>query len=170
MLVSWAGVARADGGALVTVIGEISQPNRGPLDPFMDAFLKFNDKQFDRAFVLDRSALLALPQRSIRANAEGWPAAVAAEGPLVRDVLAASGASSKASVSFVALDGYAASLSAEELAAEDWVLAISVDGKPIGIGGRGPAWLMHDTGEAAISAEAEAKWVWSVYLIVVGEK
>lgn len=166
---SWMSVARADGGSLVTVIGEISSTNRGPFEPFRDAFFKFNDRQFDRAYAFDRAALKALPQATINANAEGWPAGVTARGPLVRDVLTAAGVPASASVSFVALDGYAVALSQEELRAQDWILATEIDGAPIGIGGRGPAWLMHDTGSGAVSASDEAKWVWSVYLIVAGE-
>ncbi len=166
----WSSASRAESGALVTLIGGIKETNRAPFDPFRDAFFKFNDRQFDGAYALDRAALTALPQRTIRANAEGWPAAVMATGPLVRDVLGAAGASPDASVSFVALDGYAVSLSPEELATKDWILALEVDEHAIGIGGRGPAWLMHDTGSTPIPASDEAKWVWSVYLIVVEEE
>lgn len=170
LVASWPNVSRADGGALVTLIGDITQSNRAAFDPFRDAFFKFNDRQFDGAYALDRAALTALPQQTINAEAEGWPAKITATGPLVRDVLSAAGASPEAAVSFVALDGYAVSLSPEDLTSKEWILALEVDGSEIGIGGRGPAWLMHDTGSAPISASDEAKWVWSVYLVVVGEE
>ena len=45
------------------------------------------------------------------------------------------------------------------------VLAISVDGGALGIGGRGPAWLLFDSGGVALSEDVESQWVYSVFTI-----
>jgi hypothetical protein len=103
---------------------------------------------------------------TITANAEGWPGAVELEGPLLADVLEAAGATGRP-ITVYALDGYGASMSPEDIAAVAWVLAISADGEPLGIGGRGPAWLAYDTGEGVATAEEEGAWVWSVFHIAV---
>ncbi|MCC2110804.1 MAG: molybdopterin-dependent oxidoreductase [Hyphomicrobiales bacterium] len=157
--------AAGDDATLLTVIGNVAKPNRPALNPFRDAFFKFGNHEFDRAHAFDRATLAALPQVEIRAKAASWPAAVAARGPLLKDVLESAGVSETATVTVYALDGYGAELSAAERAAKDWVLAIEMDGTPLGLGGRGPAWLLHDTGDGEISADAEAKWVWSAFLI-----
>jgi len=44
-------------------------------------------------------------------------------------------------------------------------LPSAADGRPLGIGGRGPAWLLYDSGGGAVSEEEEARWVWSMFLI-----
>lgn len=154
------------GGAVVTIIGDIDNANRGALDPFMDVFLKFNDRSFDKAFAMSKEALDELPQTSVRSNAEGWPMVVEASGPRVQDILAAAGIEEGKRVSFVALDGYSVSLSLEEISSQNWILATSANGKDLDIGGRGPTWLLYDTGDTIASSDEEAKWVWSVYLIV----
>lgn len=157
------------GAPVVTVIGAVAEPNRPAFDAFDDAFLNFHGKEFEKAFVFDRAALEALSQVSVTARAEGWPKSVVAKGPLLKDLMDAAGVPPNATIAFMALDGYVAELDSAERAANDWVLAIEVDGKPLTVGGRGPAWLLHDTGNGAITEDAEAKWVWSVFLIEVME-
>ena len=159
--------ARADGPALVTVTGAPVTSNRPGFDPFADAFLAFSDKSFEHAHAFDFEALSALPQIDMTAAAQGWPRTVAARGPLLADVLARAGVGEDRSVTLVALDGYAVTLDATERRQHDWVLAIKAEGLPLGLGGRGPAWLLRETGQAPVEAEAEAQWVWSVYLITV---
>ncbi len=154
-------------GDLVTIIGEMKNNNRDRLDPFMDAFLKFNDRDFVHAYAMNRKALDALPQTSVSANAEGWPRAVEASGPRVEDILAAAGIDNDATLSFVALDGYAVTLTPEDRSSHDWILATRANGEALNIGGRGPTWLLYDTANSTATAEEEAKWVWSMYLIVV---
>jgi hypothetical protein len=83
-------------------------------------------------------------------------------------VLAAAGATGKA-ITVYAMDGYGANMSTEQIAAHDWVLAMDADGKPLGIGGRGPLWLAYDTGADKATTEEEGAWVWSVFHIAVGE-
>ena len=155
----------ADDGAVLTIAGAVGKSNRGAYDAFHDAFFKHHDKNFQKAFAFDRDALKALPQVKITANAEGWPGKVAASGPRLKDVLAAAGIDGKATVTAFALDGYGVDFTAAERDAHDWVVAIEADGKPLGLGGRGPTWIMYDTGNGKASTDEEAKWVWSVFVM-----
>ena len=43
--------------------------------------------------------------------------------------------------------------------------SILLDAFTLALGGRGPAWLLHETGEAAASSDEEARWVWSIIMI-----
>jgi hypothetical protein len=163
----FASPAVAQGPVLLTVAGAVSISNRGPADPFRDAFVHFHERSFKRAHTFDRAALEALPQETLRAHAEGWPRAVTARGPRLSDLLAAAGVDAAANVTLVALDGYAITLDASQRSEAEWILAITLDDMPLGLGGRGPAWLLQDTGASLASAEQEALWIWSVFLIEV---
>lgn len=160
--------AQEAGGTLLTVSGDIGNTNRTRFDQFHDGFLNYHGKTFERAFEFDRAALAAMPQKSITANAEPWSASVKMQGPRLADVLAAAGATGKP-ITVYALDGYGAEMTVDQIAAQDWVLAMVADGKPLGIGGRGPLWLAYDTGSGKATAEQEGAWVWSVFHIEVGE-
>ena len=150
---------------MLTVTGNISVTNRRPYDPFFDAFFKHHDKTFKKAFAFDRAALEKLPQKTVNANAEGWPQAIEAKGPSLKDVLDAAGVKPDALVTIMSLDGYAVEFTPSERQSHGWIVAIEVNGKGLGIGGRGPAWLMYDTGGKAINADKEGKWVWSAFSI-----
>lgn len=165
---AWAaGIAPVRGPVLVTVAGKIANHNRGPYDPFVDGFLKFHEKTFEAALELDREAISNLDQVEIAADAEPWPHAVRLRGPLLSDVLALAGAQGK-TVTLFALDGYGVTLEASDLAAHRWVLGFEADGRPLGIGGRGPAWLAwQGEGGRKATADEEGKWVWSVFYITV---
>lgn len=158
------------GPSWVTVIGDVATPNRPPFNGFDDAFIKAQQTDFERAVVFDPATLRALPQREVRAQVEGWPAPLVARGPLLADVLNSAGVDDDKTVTFFALDGYRAALTGEERAARDWILALSVDGAPLGVGGRGPTWLLHATPDGPADPSVEAQWVWSAYLIAVGDE
>lgn len=153
------------------VLLTIANTNRGKMDPFQDGFLAYHEKGFERALSLTLKDLGSLPQREITAlgSAETWSRPVILKGPLLMDVLALAGANTK-HVTIFALDGYGAAFDANLLSSREWVLAHTMNGRPLAIGGRGPLWLAYETGEKPASAEEEAKWVWSVFYIEVGKK
>lgn len=153
--------------AQLTVIGKIENSNRSKSEEFSDAFFKFREKEFTKAFEFTYADMAALPQVTVNAMAEKWPAAVSASGPSMEDVMKAAGAAPDAKLSLVALDGYTIELEAADRRAQNWILAISSNEKPLGIGGRGPVWLLHDTGGKTIDTDAEGRWVWSVFVIEV---
>ena len=68
--------------------------------------------------------------------------AVTFTGPLLAEILKLAGAVPKG-IRLMALDGYAVELDAEALAGRTWILALTADGRPLALGGLGPAWLMH---------------------------
>lgn len=150
---------------VLTITGEMANPNRGALDPFHDAFLKHKDKAFTKAYAFTRTALAALPQTKIVTHVEGWPAKVELEGPLLSDALTAAGVAADATIVATALDGYNVDLSPQTRAENKWVLAITANGAPLAIGGRGPVWLLHGTDGKAVSQDIEATWVWALYLL-----
>ncbi|MEM8791617.1 MAG: hypothetical protein AAGE80_08360 [Pseudomonadota bacterium] len=155
----------ATGTPILTIGGTVAEPNRGPFDPFRDAFLEFNERRFEAAAEFDRAMLSALPQMRIRANAEAFPAAITADGPSLSDVLKAAGVAESATITLLAFDGYAIDLTAEDRAATDFILAHTIDGRPLGPGQRGPLWLLSDTGDGLASEAQEAAWIWSVFYI-----
>lgn len=152
-------------GDILTITGSINVTNRAPYEPFTDAFFKHHDVTFKRAFAFDRAALAKLPQHEVQANVEGWPAAITAKGPLLKDALKAAGVRPDATVTIMSLDGYAVEFNPADRTAHDWVVATEVNGKELGIGGRGPIWMMYDTGGRTIEADAEEKWIWSAFLM-----
>lgn len=159
--------AVAEEPAQLTLIGKIDHTNRSGFEPFSDAFFKFREMEFSKAFEFTYADLAALPQVTVKAKAEAWPGAVSATGPALGDVMKAAGVAADAKLSVVALDGYTIELEATDRQTHNWILAIAADGKPIGIGGRGPGWLIHDTASKTVSSDVEGRWVWSVFVIAV---
>ena len=158
------------GPATLTVTGAVGQPNRAAFDAFHDVFFAFHDRPFARARAFSYAALSAMPQTTVTANAEEWPQPVMARGPLLSVVLEEAGVPEGAMITVVALDGYAVLLDPAQRAEKEWVLAIEVDGAPLGIGGFGPVWLLHDTGEEQADDEMTINWVWSAFMIEAEEQ
>ncbi|WP_367715440.1 hypothetical protein AB2N04_15770 [Nitratireductor sp. GISD-1A_MAKvit] len=117
-------------------------------------------------YSLNWDALAALPQKTIKVNAdtEDWPRTLTMEGPLLDDVLDLAGVSGD-TLTLYALDGFGLTMDAEKRASREWVLAMKLDGKPLGLGGFGPLWLVYDTNGEKVPEEEERSWVWSVFHI-----
>lgn len=157
----------AQGPVILTLSGAIENWNRGPLDPKLEGFFKHHDIKFERALEMSRDEMSGLPsvRLSLRLPGEAKPATY--DGVYLRDVLLKAGAKPK-KISMKALDGYTVELTAEQIAAQKWVLALARGGKPLGIGGRGPVWLVHKPGKGdQASEEEEQKWIWSLFYILV---
>jgi hypothetical protein len=84
--------------------------------------------------------LLRLKQGSVTAETEELGRRAVFTGPLVKEVLAAVGAA-RAKVSFIGINGYEGWLEPGDVEASDWILALDVDGAPLGLGQQGPAWI-----------------------------
>lgn len=152
---------------ILTVTGDITTSNRPAFNSFTDAYFKFREKQFSKAFEFTLQDLQALPSRTITAQAENWPGPVQLTGPSLADVLKSAGAQGKP-ITVTALDGYAIAYTPSEIAAEDWILAWQAGGKPLTIGGRGPLWLIHSSSAKPAPADIEARWIWSAFIIEAG--
>jgi len=156
-----------EGPALITVSGDISKPNRGPLDEFSDAFFVSQDVEFEKTRQFDLKSLQALGFHKINATYEDWPTTLELEGPFLRDVLAAAGAQGK-TILVKALDGYAPEINIAEVEKYPVVLALKVNGKFLGLGGRGPAWVVYPRNDFdELKDQDDSKYVWSAYLIEV---
>ena len=80
------------------------------------------------------------PLRIVTAKYPEWPREVTATGPALTDVLKAAGAEGK-KILVQAADGYAPEFTGDDIKRDKMILAIEMDGKPLAMGGRGPAWL-----------------------------
>lgn len=157
-----------EGPALLTVAGKIGNSNRGANDSFADAFFGFHDITFDEAYSFDQKALEALPQHTVTTQASNWPQTYEFEGPLLSDVLAAVGVETAETVTLFALDGYAGELTMDVVTKFPIVLALKAEGEYLGLGGRGPLWLVMPVADyPELRQEGDAGWVWSTFYIEV---
>lgn len=126
---------------VLTVTGNVAKPNRGPVDPFEDAVFAHLDVKFDKGFTFTLADLKALPQKTVKVRYPEWPREIEAAGPSIADVLKAAGAEGK-KILVQAIDGYAPEFTGEDIARDKMILALSAEGKALGLGGRGPLWLL----------------------------
>jgi len=166
--------AAAAGPALLTISGAITRPNRGALDPALDQMMHKHKTSFERAHAADFAALLALPAISIRPTLEYDAKVHELKGPLLLDVLAMAGARIRPDTRIVlrAVDGYAATISAEQARSQRFIVATHLDGQPIALGGLGPLWAVLDADRvpalaAKPLAERFGSCPWAVYHVEV---
>ena len=153
-----ADVSKPSGTVVLTVAGNIGNSNRPAYDSWRDDLLKYHEYEFDKAFEFDRAMLESLGMSEVRIDRGDWPTAVTFSGPLLRDVLKTAGWRGGELVT-LSLDGYSRRIPRAEVEALHWVLATRADGRPLGIGGRGPLWLLFDpTGDRPASEEDEGPW------------
>jgi hypothetical protein len=154
------------GAVILTIAGDIAHTNRGASDPKLDGFMTYHEIEFKSAFAFDIALLEDFSMREIKCQPPQYSSLVTFRGPLLRDVLKALGAQG-ASIQTRALDGFAVDLSVEQIAAKDWILATRADGKPFGVGDKGPVWLIHTPSAAKVPEEEEHTWPWALFYIQV---
>jgi len=137
-------VVSVQGPVLLTITGAIGKANRGALDPAFDRMMYKQKLQFNRGYVFDFAALQALPQKTIRPTLEYDGKQHVISGPLLMDVLVASGAQAATEVLMRALDGYTVQVAVTELRQYRHVLATHLDGKPMPVGGLGALWVVYE--------------------------
>jgi len=133
-------VALADG-VVLTVSGNIAKINRGPIDAFNDALFSNLEVEFASAYELKLDDLKKLPQAELKTKYPNWPSEVAVSGPTLKDVLSHVGAFGS-TVTVRAVDGYAPEFKLSDIDPSKFILAIRANGKFLGMGGRGPVWLV----------------------------
>jgi hypothetical protein len=159
--------APAESPVLVTLTGSLDNANRGPMDPDRDKLFLFTGGDFDAAHAFDLKALRALPQVEIAADFPAGEERVAFRGPLFADLLEAAGARGD-TVTVQALDGYAVDVPRADLEEKGAILALELEGQPLGIGGMGPAMVAFPRAERAELADMpDDWWVWQVFHIRV---
>lgn len=153
------------GAAVLTVAGKTAHWNRGAMAPERDSLMKQRDINFERAMTFDTEMLASLPQHELRVVTPVGEGTYS--GPLLSEVLKASGAEAS-KIRLIGLDGSDSELKAEDINGKSWILALVIDGKPVGIGDFGPLWLMHKPVSGSTPSKEEMeRWVWSVFYIEV---
>ena len=154
---------------VLTVSGMIGKTNRGPLDQKRDSLLAAQKVDFKTAFAFDRAALLALPQGTVTAQPPEFDKPATFSGPQLREVLGFLEAA-QVRTTFMAVDGYSGWLDPEDIKQSDWILALSADGVPLGLGQQGPIWLIN-TRDAGFHPDDthHGHWVWALFYIRVGD-
>jgi hypothetical protein len=150
---------------VVTLAGQIETPNRPAFSKAKDKLFTNHNIAFTLAFAFAREDLLQLPQMRVSAMTDDG--SVGFEGPALADVVNVPGIKSEAkTLTIMALDGYFTTLSLADISSQGWVLALSVNAMPLGLGDLGPAYLVRDLGADLTRSEAEdAKWVHSIFYI-----
>ncbi|HYJ59399.1 MAG TPA: hypothetical protein VEW64_08660 [Methyloceanibacter sp.] len=154
---------------VLTVTGEIGNTNRGAFDSDKDSLFSRLNIAFDRAFAFDRPMLLRLKQGRVVAKTTELGRDAVFTGPLLKEVLAAVGAA-PAKLSVVAVNNYEGWLAPEDIDGSDWILALEVDGAPLGLGQQGPIWLINTRAADFKPDDTQhAHWVWAVFYMRVGD-
>jgi hypothetical protein len=155
------------GPAILTIVGDITETNRSPFNEAEDSLFKHHERRFDKAAAFDHAMLEKLGMHEITVSYVGWPKPVRFQGPWLMDVLTAVGAKG-GTVAALALDGFGSEIGKADLATQDWLLAIKKNGEYLGIGQRGPAWLVYARRDGkAATADDEGHWPWAVFLLEV---
>jgi len=170
-------VARsAPGPTLLTVSGAIGTGNRGPFDPVLDQLMAKQKVTFSKAQTFDFAAIATLPAVTIKPTLEYDGKRHSLSGPLLLDVVKASGASpSEKTALFVrAIDGYAAQISGGDAAKRRFIVATHLDGKPMALGGLGPLWTLFEADAFSDTAaqplgQRFAGCPWATYHVEVRE-
>lgn len=152
-----AGAARAQaalpaptGPVLLSVTGQVSRTNRGGQAEF------------------DRGMLEALPNHPLQ-TATNWTEGTRRfDGPLVRTVLAAAGASGQV-VTAVALNDYTIEIPMEDFEQYDVVLAMRMNGTVLTLRNKGPLWIVYPRDRHAELRNSlyDSRWVWQLRTLQV---
>lgn len=152
---------------LVTVAGNIQNTNRGPFDPARDLFLKYHERSFTKAAAFDRAMLENLGLHEVVVSIPGRPAPLRVQGPRLKDLVAAVGGAGK-TITLVALDGYGSEVSWDDLQGLDWIVGLRQDGEELGLGQRGPLWVVYSHPDGRdLTVEDELRWPWATFYIEI---
>ena len=131
--------------AILTVTGSIGKGNRSALDPALDQLMAKQKLTFEKAFVFDFSSIAALPKVEIKPTLEYDNKVHKLTGPLLTEVVRASGAPSQGTRFLLrALDGYTVVISQDDAHKYGFIVATHLDGHPMPLGGLGPLWAVYD--------------------------
>lgn len=156
-----------NGMVLLTVTGDMKNPNRGAYDNKTDKIFGFNEIGFAAGAQFDFQCLEKLGMIAVTADFPKGGDIHVFEGPRLQDVLDAAGVEGEM-LTIRALDGYTVRAPRYELIAKGAIVALKRDGKYFGIGGFGPTQIVFPRSERADLADMnDDNWVWSIYHISV---
>ncbi len=144
------GLAAPTGKVVLTLTGKVSKTNNGARAEF------------------DMAMLEALPQQSFTTNTPWYKEPRKFTGPLLRDVLAAAGASGK-SLKAVALNDYKVALPAEDTDRYGVIVARLLDDKPMPVRDKGPLFIIYpfDTDATLRSERYYSRAAWQLKSIEI---
>jgi hypothetical protein len=139
------GLAAPTGKVVLTLTGKVTKTNAGARAEF------------------DMAMLEALPQQSFSTNTPWYKEPRKFTGPLLRDVLAAAGASGK-TIKAVALNDYKVELPVEDALRYGVVLARLMDDKPMAVRDKGPLFIIYpfDTDASLRSERYYSRAAWQL--------
>ena len=155
------------GRVLVTVGGDLPEGNMPPGHEDDVGFFGFLDLNFATAVGFDDAALAAMEQGQITLAEFGAMRDVTFTGPYLAAVMTAAGAAERTAKP-VALDGYQVDITWDNQIGLRPILATHANGRPLGLGGFGPATIIYPPQkDAALQEELDALQVWAVAFIGV---
>ena len=175
----WAtGAAAEDRGraspVVLTVSGAIKTPNRGAMDPAIDALMGKHGIKFAAAHAVGFAEIAALPAQTIKPTHEYDAKVHTLRGPLLTDVLKAGSAqvSDASTLLLRGIDGYAGKWTVADVRKYRFLVVTHMDGKPLSVGGLGPIWATYDADRFPEKAakplnERYAGCPWGLYHIEV---
>jgi hypothetical protein len=157
------------GMVVLTISGVVGKTNRGLFDPKRDSMLALHNIDFKNAAALDRETLLSLPQGTVTVQPPEFDQPATFSGPLLREVLGYIEAA-QVRTTFVAMNGYTGWLDPDDIKSSDWILALSADGVPLGLGQQGPIWLLNTRNpDLKLDDTHHGHWVWAVFYMRIGD-
>lgn len=158
---------REASGDILTVYGEIGTVDRGPVDPVTEPLFRTFGIEFDAACLFNWASLKRLDQHVVETDYPAGGPMRSFSGPLLRDVLDIADVRGDM-LTVTALDGYQREISMERLREHDVILALEMDGRPMPLGGFGPAMLVWPRGsDPELAGMADDDWLWGVFAIEV---
>ena len=156
------------GPVVLTVAGNVANTNRPAYRDKLDVIFGYHKRTFDRAFAFDRAMLEGLGMVTLRIEHAGWGGPVTLSGPRLADVLKMAGCPG-GPLATLALDGFNTEISPRALETHDWVVATRAEGEPLGLGERGPLWLVFDPPEERPGTDEEpAQGPWALFFMECG--
>ncbi len=169
-----AAAAAPTGAHLLTLSGAITRSNRGALDAAVDQLMGKHGAKFDKAFAFTAASLAKLPAVTIQPTLEYDANVHRLSGPLLSTVVEAAGVATNAKVMLAlrAIDGYTVAVSLEDARSYRMMVATTIDGAPMGLGGLGPQWAVIDADRVAAFKDKPLKerfglCPWGLYYIEV---
>lgn len=154
-------------GDILTVYGEIGNVDRGPVDPVTEPLFDTFGIEFDAACLFNWASLKHIDQRTIETDFPAGGAVHRFSGPLLRDVLVIADARGDQLI-VTALDGYQREIALDRVRDHDVILALEMDGRPLPLGGFGPAMLVWPRGsDPELAGISDDDWLWGVFAIEV---
>tara|TARA_R110002096_G_scaffold78121_9_gene184088 strand:+ start:1426 stop:1998 length:573 start_codon:yes stop_codon:yes gene_type:complete len=154
-------------GDILTVYGEIGTVDRGPVDLVTEPLFGAFGIEFDAACLFNWASLNGLEQHVIETDFPAGGPVRRFSGPLLRDVLAITDPRGDTLIA-TALDGYQREIELARVRQHDVILALEMNGHPLGIGGFGPAMLVWPRGsDPALAGMSDDDWLWGVFAIEV---